>query len=981
VGRTTRRWFLAALLTATFLLWSLGLVVSAFGLQRDLSQNERVLQEIARIWTLMRELNWSDGSGSFAAGYVAASASLRASAATHPEVADFLSRTDRAVSEIARIEEALGPPGAAREPDADQRKALHAAVNRAMVASEDTAGTVRARQTDLSRALFSTWTQVSGLLLFSCVLAVVLALLWRRYQYAFARRMSMQAELERREEEFRALFEEAPVAYHEIDQEGIVRRVNRAECELLGYDRDEIVGRAAWEFAAAGSREASSEATREKLSGHKELIPHEREYARQDGRLLTAQVHDRLILGPDGTPRGIRSALLDITERKKAEKALQESVSLVTATLESTADGILVIDRGGKVTSFNQRFLDMWGITESAACSASAREMIAHVQDQLKDARTFREGSEKNLEEVEKETYQLLEFKDGRVFERFSKPQRLGDEIVGRVCSFRDITEHRRALEQLQASEDRWFLAAQANNDGLWDWNVQTNQVFYSPRWKAMLGFGEQEMGNTSEDWQRLVHDDDRERVMQEFRRHLGGKTDFFATEYRIQCKDGAYRWMLTRGKGLWDDQGNAVRMAGSTTDITERKLAEEALRRAKDDAEMANRAKGEFLANMSHELRTPMTGVLGMIDLVLPTELSAEQREHLGLARSSADALLSLLDDILDLSKIEAGRLELAACVFSVRQCLQDAVSIFAVRTREKNVALRIGVDDAVPDAWVGDPLRLRQVIVNLVGNAIKFTGDGCVTVRAGWEPAAGNVLRFEVEDTGIGIPAENLAIIFDPFRQADGSTTRRYGGTGLGLTISARLVKLMGGDIAVRSHAGEGSTFSFTVRLAPPASPDAGSQLALAAATNGLRPIVNPQVRSLRILVAEDNAVNQKLIAALLRRDGHSSLVVGDGNEAVAAIRDGCFDLVLMDVQMPSMDGFEATAAIRDLERRTGKHTPIVAMTAHAMKGDQEKCLEAGMDDYLTKPIILPNLRAMLERVAKETLAKEELAADEHR
>jgi signal transduction histidine kinase/ActR/RegA family two-component response regulator len=394
---------------------------------------------------------------------------------------------------------------------------------------------------------------------------------------------------------------------------------------------------------------------------------------------------------------------------------------------------------------------------------------------------------------------------------------------------------------------------------------------------------------------------------------------------------------------------------------IVNRKLEQEMLerRRAEESAHAANRAKSEFLANMSHEIRTPMTGVLGMIDLVLSTPLSGEQAEYLGMAKSSADSLLSLLNDILDLSKIEAKKLDLTPVAFSISECLRGAVRMFDVPAKTKGLELITRIDSDVVDAAVGDPLRLRQVLVNLLGNALKFTDRGSVSVNASIEkPSAGElILHVAVTDTGIGIPAGMQQLIFHPFRQADGSPTRRYCGTGLGLTISARLVELMGGQIGVESEVGKGSTFFFTARLAP-----ARAQANISVEVHALASALHP----LRILLAEDNAVNQKLASELLKREGHSIVVVGDGHQAVAAVRNQPFDLVLMDVQMPAMDGLEATAGIRTAEKETGTHLPIIAMTASAMQGDQEKCLEAGMDDYLTKPIDIASLRAMLAKFA---------------
>ena len=386
--------------------------------------------------------------------------------------------------------------------------------------------------------------------------------------------------------------------------------------------------------------------------------------------------------------------------------------------------------------------------------------------------------------------------------------------------------------------------------------------------------------------------------------------------------------------------------------------------REAERVAEEANRAKSDFLANMSHEIRTPMTGVLGMIDLVRFTELSAQQKQHLDLARSSADSLLSLLNEILDLSKIEAGRLELNLAPFSIRRCVEDTVSMFKLKAREKNLQLSAEVAAEVPDWLAGDALRLRQVLVNLVGNAVKFTERGSVSVRVSLqaETSTDFGVLIEVRDTGIGIPAEKHRLIFDAFRQSDGSTTRRYGGTGLGLTISARLVELMGGRIKLQSQPGQGSTFSFAVRFtraslpapAVPESPDAAPAPA------------SHDTRRFRILIAEDNVVNQKLLAELLRREGHETEVVGNGHEAVAAVERTAFDLVFMDVQMPEMDGFAATGEIRRREARTRRRLPIIAVTANAMKGDQQHCIEAGMDDYISKPVNLQDLRAMLEKRA---------------
>jgi signal transduction histidine kinase/ActR/RegA family two-component response regulator len=471
-------------------------------------------------------------------------------------------------------------------------------------------------------------------------------------------------------------------------------------------------------------------------------------------------------------------------------------------------------------------------------------------------------------------------------------------------------------------------------------------------------------------------------------------------TEPRVRLVGDSSRWLLARKCAAQVPQGGRI-LIGVLTDVTDLKLAQREMLDAKEAAESANRAKSQFLANMSHEIRTPMNGILGMTELLLGTGLDETQRRFAYTVHRSGTALLQIINDILDFSKIEAGKLEIECTDFDLRAGLEDVTELLANRARAKGLTLDCRIGAGVPAYVRGDAMRLRQILINLAGNAVKFTESGTIVVEAARHgadtdssPGDGCTLRFSVTDTGIGIPSEAIERLFQPFNQVDGSTTRRFGGTGLGLVICKQLVELMGGEIGVVSTPGSGATFWFTVPLTVGvvASVDPGARDSMASQAQRVRALrparadarktappgslnlsLEPTGDDMalssaraRILLAEDNGVNQEVARAMVENLGCEVEVARDGVEALERLASGGFDAVLMDCQMPRMDGFEASREIRARESRAGDggRICIIALTANAMEGDRERCLEAGMDDYLAKPFNLAELAAVLGR-----------------
>jgi two-component system sensor histidine kinase/response regulator len=924
-----------------------------------------------------------------------------------------------------------------------------------------------------------------------------------------------------------------------IDPRNTIVEWNRGAEDLFGFSRKEAVGRNLDCLIGGEKAREAAGITRRIYQGRKSVCGFETFRTRRDGTSVQVSISASPILSRRSL-RGAVAIYQDISERKRREEELDRNARLLRAIVdinqlilhETDADRLLT--KACRILVRNCGYGQAQAITLTPEGRPAAFLGAARKRDRNSlppcAVQVLRNGRSLFIPDVSRsphcracrphDTGWAVCFLLAHKGERFGLLQ-IGNppgdpDIHGEIHLLEEIAGHLAfALVNLRREGERQAIEKELRTlkefherivaslaEGIVLENARGRISFVNPTLERLLGYAPGEL--VGRHWQAIVHPEEVERLRAKSRSRTETTLERYESVFR--AKDGRDIPVLVSTQSLFD-KGRFRGVLAAVTDITGPKRTEDELRLSREEARSASLAKSEFLANMSHEIRTPMNGVIGMIELALESPLTAVQRDYLSAARASAESLLTVLNDILDFSKIEARMIQLDPVRFPLHDSVTDIVAVLALPAHRKGLELGCRVPASLPAAVVGDLGRLRQVLVNLVSNAVKFTekGEVVVDVREESRTDEGLVLHFAVRDTGIGIPRNKRDAVFSAFVQADGSTTRKYGGTGLGLAITARLVEIMGGRIWVESRVGRGSTFHFTTRLGLPKEPErpkaevepralrdlpvlvvddnatnrtilremlngwgmdpaeaSGGRAALTAlakrrasgrpfrlalvdanmpgldgfalvkrlgAAAGPAPavimltsadrrgdlsraralgisaylvkpvkpsdlfdaiirifgaaeadapppdlITDQTIRAerprYRILLAEDNPVNQKVATHVLERRGHTVVTASDGRKALECLERERFDLVLMDVQMPVMDGFEATAAIRKKERASGDRLPVVAMTAHAMKGDRERCLAAGMDDYLSKPLRPDELFRTIDRLLLETL-----------
>jgi PAS domain S-box-containing protein len=768
---------------------------------------------------------------------------------------------------------------------------------------------------------------------------------------------ALSDDLEVRERQYRLMVDNAVDMIYELDDQGRFSFVNPTMIMGTGYSREELIGKQYWDLVDINDRRFVVKFYEDQRNNKTETTLLNFRIQHKNGVVTWVSQNVRFYFEGDWVVK-VSVVARDITSLKAAEAKLEASERLFRELTENAPVGIYLSDPMGNATYANKRWSQLSGIPEHEIKTRNWMEIV-HPDDIQKVIPEFEASVRENREFMLE--FRFLNPSGTRwVNARATALYNESGEMTGLIATTLDITALKEAQQKLLESEKLYRLISHNSKDliTLYTASEDPKRIFVSPSSKEILGYEPEELIGRSP-FDIMVKEDAELLKKKTHTVTMSGKPGF--GEYRVIRKDGRTIWLESNSQPFFDDNGKMTGFQTSARDVTERKEFELELINARDNAESATRAKSQFLSMMSHEIRTPMNAIIGLSNLLLEDDPRPDQSENLELLRFSGQNLLSILNDILDFSKIEADKVHLEKVDFDLKDCLTKIVKMMETRAEDKGIDVRFIFDDSLPRAVKGDPVRLSQIVNNLLSNAIKFTENGSVTFTVAAEgkaPDGFSSIGFRIKDTGIGIPSDKIHLIFESFSQAASDTTRKFGGTGLGLTITRRLIRLMGSDITLASEHGKGSEFHFVLQM------ENGQvvEKPVAKTTDGLQTLL--KTKPLHILLVEDNRVNQVVATNFLKRWGVTFTIANNGLEAVELIRKRPYDLVFMDLQMPEMDGYQATSTIRAMPETHYKTIPIIALTASAMMSIREKVIEHGMTDFLSKPFQPVDLQNIIIR-----------------